>query len=109
MNFIRLDFDGATATITLDRPDGIRAVLDEGVGEVETINRFGLRAVRWRALERPGAGRAIRSVRTSRAVGGKAGRRGGAAASWDALHRERDAYAAGVEDELIVRAKEAAV
>jgi hypothetical protein len=36
------------------------------------------------------------------------GRKGDAAAFWDALSRERDAYAAGVEDELIVRARAAA-
>lgn len=36
------------------------------------------------------------------------GREGEAAAFWGALHRERDAYAGGVEDELIVCAKAAA-
>ncbi len=36
------------------------------------------------------------------------GHKGDAAAFWDALSRERDAYAAGVEEELIVRARVAA-
>jgi hypothetical protein len=36
------------------------------------------------------------------------GHKGEAAMLWDVLSRERDAYAAGVEDELIVRAKAAA-
>jgi hypothetical protein len=35
-------------------------------------------------------------------------RKGEASAIWDKLHRERDTYAAGVENELIVRAKAAA-
>lgn len=36
------------------------------------------------------------------------GRKGEASGIWDKLHRERDAYAAGVEGELIVRVKAAA-
>ena len=36
------------------------------------------------------------------------GRKGEASGIWDKLHRERDTYAAGVEDELVVRVKAAA-
>ena len=36
------------------------------------------------------------------------GRKGEASGIWDKLHRERDTYAAGVEDDLVVRVKAAA-